>query len=562
MAWEMRAASGEKNNTAEFPSVQSDATITATSPLAGTYSYNMSYSKDANNDIICRVMWNDLPLYKNSCHHFLLSTNTISGSANLTLLSATGFILAIDSTQHLVTNFSTTMTTALTTATKYRIEVRDDETGTGRVYVRLYNSSGTLLEEISAGGLGSPASASISYGMSDKEFGGTDPNVNFKFDDMISWYSPSGEDATPFWPNAQKTHIATVERGTVTHDDYTGVTNNTANQKSDNVDDISPSDGDTTYNQSTTTIGATDKQTHHAIDGPTPGAGEVINGVQSSFILKLLSASSTQGTWNIIVRDNATNYLREITGVASTYNVKAYGLRYRPGGSTAWDTTSRNALEVGSQALTSYISTFEGTKVGLPTGDGATNDGVWTVSSGSGSAYTVVDENISSAEVNDYISSTTVGQRQGFTFPTPTVDAGCILAGVALALDLGGGFTTGLEIKGYYKPTSGVYYYTDTYQAQILSTIDHTFVWQTNPATAAAWTAAEISAAGTEFGVEVTGGSGEARVHAFNIDLLQRSELRETTYWLTTVYGPAVTEVLPPGKIIQVKQAVNRSGTY
>ena len=116
-----------------------------------------------------------------------------------------------------------------------------------------------------------------------------------------------------------------------------------------------------------------------------------------------------------------------------------------------------------------------------------------------------------------------------------------VITGLAIAYSLGGNILPGLKVKPYYKESVGTLHYVTEETSKLFTVIPHTFFWATDPEDGSAWTIAKVGA--REFGIEVTGGSGLARVFHFNVDLITRSQITETTYWITTVYG--VELVLP-----------------
>ena len=559
MAWNGWFIGFENNDKNEGSHNFGGVSINSTSPIKGTYDGDFHYNRDGNNDILCAIQHQYLKDesgngWRSAFGSVLFKMpSSVAGTAEQTIFHASTEDIGTEPKLIFKTGgtvlikgsaTSATFTNTLTGGTTYRFEFQIKAFGTGFFKVRMYDESDptTLIEEeeISIGG---GITNKWTWGMRNKNFTTTNPNAHAFMDNMFLWYSNDND--VPVWPGDQKIHYATVEAGTPTHNDFTG-SPATGNNKYQNVDE-QPHTDDTDFNRSVVTLGGGFKeQSHHAIAGPVLAGGDVINGVSLTGITRR-SGNSRQGTFDLLIRDNSVDYWYDIDTLNATYgnNLRTFGLLKRPGGG-GWTEATRDAIEVGSRAEISGNDsawTPTGHVTSLPTGDsGSEND--WTASSG-GFKFVDVDEDSASPNNQNKITVTNnVGHQQGFTFGTPTLPEGMLVTGLAIAYSLGGNLSPGLKVQPYYKDSMGTKHYGTEETSKILTIFTHEFFWATDPEDSSAWTAAKVGGlGGREFGIEVTGGSGIADVFHFNVDLITRSQITETSHWITTVYGAEI--VLP-----------------
>lgn len=123
-----------------------------------------------------------------------------------------------------------------------------------------------------------------------------------------------------------------------------------------------------------------------------------------------------------------------------------------------------------------------------PTGNGTDADGT--------GAYTDVDE-ATRSDV-DYIVLANVGEKQSITYDAFTETQDAVLAYV-LSATIGCDASGPSQVRAYIV-VGGTRYYSSPVTVS-LSILPYNFVWETNPATAAAWSVAQIEAV-TECGIE------------------------------------------------------------
>ena len=135
-----------------------------------------------------------------------------------------------------------------------------------------------------------------------------------------------------------------------------------------------------------------------------------------------------------------------------------------------------------------------------PNGDG--NYSQWT-STASPTHYTEIDETGDDDANTTYISTAANGNKATFTYPNLSLATGETIKGVGVR-DMVAKVTaaTGGAHKNIARISSTDYYGIEKYHAQSFYRVEQT-CWENSPATASAWTEAEVN--GAEFGIEYVG---------------------------------------------------------
>jgi len=551
-------ANAEINAKIEFDSMGGDVTISATSPLSGTYSFRSEMTKDANNDVLGQMVWNTVA-YDGLIIHTLYKIES-SPSATIIIVSGANLKIQLNTSRNLILNESVTGSQVLAVGTVYRIEGYGDG-DTNHHGLRLYDSGGTLLEELSQSGLYSSGglNTTITFGTIDKETG-TDPNCAVRFDEVAAWSRKANSGVNLFWPGATFVNHDTVD-GAGTYNDYTGVGDVT--NKWDNVNEW---DTDTTYNQGG--LLNVNKQQSHAVKDVTVLSGsQVMKGCMMGGLFKgsVSSTAAIPQTANMLIRESSTDYTTSArVGSSLSYVTRLMPFYTMPSGAVMTE-AALNALEVGSENTGTNTTSWAGSTSGQsnPTGDDGTDDGAWTVSSGSASAYTTVDENIASADTTDYINTATADAKQGFSFSAYTVPSETYIAGMVVGVSWATStFFNDSTAKLFYKDPGGTYNYGDS-MSEILGTATvFTKAWATNPYTATDWVAGDINATDARFGIQKIN-TQDGKAYALQVRPLLISQYRESYYFINRIYGDRPVEI--PNNFrnsLFVKQAINRSNTY
>jgi len=548
-------ANAEINALIEFDSIASDATISATTPISGTYSYLLDYSKDGNNDLLCGMTWNTVA-YDGLIIHTLIKVAS-TPAAIVFLVQGFGLQIELNTSRQLVLNQLVTGSVALALDTVYRIEAVSDG-DTFKYGLRLYNSSGTLLETLTSS---TPnfgvANTTIIFGWTNKDYTSTNPACAVRLDEIAAWARKSNSGVNLFWPGATFVNHDTVDAAG-TYNDYTGVGDVT--NKWDNVNEW---DGDTTYNQGGL-LNTTKQQSHAVKDVTVLSGAQVMKGAMVGGLFKSsISASAiAPQTANMLVRESSVDYTAAAAvGSFLGYGIRLMGFYKMPSGVNMTEATV-NALEVGSENRGTNISTYGASGQVSPTGDDATDD-TWTVSSGSANAFSVVDEDVSSPNNADYISTATAAAKQGFSFPAYTVPSGTYIGGMAVGVTFGTSLILNASTaKLFYKDPGGTYRYEDNISESITSFQLFTFVWSTNPYTGTDWVTGDINAANARFGIEKVN-TVDGKASALQVRPLLISQYRESYYFVNRIYGDVPVEIYRVGhKGVQANQAVNRAATY
>lgn len=561
----------ETHDTTEFNRAGGQASANTTNPKAGSYCLLLNYTNTGSPAVRgCGCEKDKIPSYKNwsfKCDLRLEGTPAATvvifnngATGHGTGESPSGDVLVkIDTNRKIAvtTNAGTTTgSTVLATGTYYRLEARCDKTGDGKVYIRIDG-----VDELNTTCAANAATA-FSVGETNKVVGVADAAVSFRMDDMCLLTVPAAQTDNPPWWNACGTVYGTVDAAG-TNNDFTGVGD--ATNKYLNVDDYATNDGDSTYNKAGT-IAVTKKQ-DHSLATPT------ISGTLQGFTIYGLSheqvtVETDQGTVNILLIDNSVEYTNQQTTNSGVYVPNYIGYKTRPDGSSlaASDIGAMSAgytvyLGTHSSAFSTLKSANSGgssqTVARLPTGDSGT-DNAWTVNSGSSAHYTYVDEEIGvTPDGSNYLKSTTVGQKQGFTFGAFTPAAGQVVSGITLrTFDAAAesGTVRGGTYRGYVL-IGGVYYYTTAFTTFIG---DHQYTWSVKPSDSSNW--ANTDVAGNEWGVEVVSidGSKYNCIDSFNIIVDCRSVTYYTSIWVVSADGSGFTEVARAGGHLLASTGVGR----
>jgi hypothetical protein len=130
-----------------------------------------------------------------------------------------------------------------------------------------------------------------------------------------------------------------------------------------------------------------------------------------------------------------------------------------------------------------------------PTGNGTDN------TDGTGSVLSIDDQGTANHDA-DFVSLASSGNRRSFTCAARSV-GGRTPKGVGAALRLRCGASGPTQVKPYLLIGGTRYYHPSSPVTLTTSFQSKMFIWETNPATSAAWTAAAVESAALEFGIEV-----------------------------------------------------------
>lgn len=133
----------------------------------------------------------------------------------------------------------------------------------------------------------------------------------------------------------------------------------------------------------------------------------------------------------------------------------------------------------------------------LPASDGASSQ--WTPSTGT-DHYAVVDDPANSLNTSDYLSSSTVGQKEYFSMASLAYIQGGVNAVTALVMaanDSVGSRT----VKTKFRSSGGSEADGDTLTVSGTNNFEQLAVWDENPVTAGAWASTEVD--GGQFGFEL-----------------------------------------------------------
>lgn len=169
------------------------------------------------------------------------------------------------------------------------------------------------------------------------------------------------------------------------------------------------------------------------------------------------------------IASTATDNIKSFRG-ADTENTTTYGTYFT-------EFIFADELLIGASLETQW-----------PTGNGTDADGTGT--------YADVDEATRSDA--DYIVLANVGEKRSVTYGAFTETQDAVLAYI-LSATLGCDASGPSQVRAYIV-VGGTRYYSSPVTVS-LSILPYNFVWETNPATAAAWSAAQIEAV-TECGIE------------------------------------------------------------
>lgn len=549
-------------------------------PKTGARNFNLDYN--LTDDVInAQLAWNNLPAYYNWAYqgHFYLNGTPL---IDITLLiDQTGdedggtfdFDVKLEVTTartlKLTSDGSATGSTVLNTGQYYQIEIRADKTCDGKIYLRIDE-----VDEVNVTAL-NPTSTRNSFGTGEqnKQDAISSKGVTVDCDDLVFWFSTSsGVNELAPWLNTQSCDLRGVD-GNGTHADFTGSDGNKVNNFQQ-VDDNSPHNGNTDYNDGGAIYNITEKDSYAVQD-------KVIADAISGFTTYLVSRSAYDtdsefdpgGTYTIIVRDNGVDVETAFPQtVATGFASQAIGYAERPNGGGAVTDPIIDALEIGltaqSSAHTALASYYAGPNTGSPnnaslepTGVSGSENGQFadnTTLGGPYSAHLIIDNDISDDPGQDHdgdgtidnIFSSTVGHIQGFTVPADTVEER-VITGVTIRIGTHN-FSPGTNgsIKLYYKASGGTFYKSGDISVAGAGYREHTF--STNPDTGNGWTMGDIT--GGEWGIEITAVTGgkNIQIGSFNVCVNYRSQIRITSAFIVTAHGDAITEF-----ICGVKKKVN-----
>lgn len=183
-----------------------------------------------------------------------------------------------------------------------------------------------------------------------------------------------------------------------------------------------------------------------------------------------------------IYKDNVLQTSGSIASAACD-NIKQFAWR-------STDSDSNNYWSYFSEFVVDTTSTLGCVcETEQPTATGSDTDGV--------GAYTNVNE--TQRDDTGLITLDSAGQRRSFTAAART-QAAAVVTGVVASAVLACS-SSGPQKAKFYLKISGTRYYSPDITLT-LSMLPYNYIWVTNPATGAAWTAAEAQAASLEWGVE------------------------------------------------------------
>lgn len=573
------ASGAETTDKVEFQASGPNTFNQSLNPKQGSRNFNLDYN--LTDDVInCQLAWNNLPAYFNWSYqgHFHLNGTPL---VDLTLLidesgDEDGATFTFDvklelttaRTLRLTSDGSATGSTVLNVSQYYQIEIRADKTCDGRIYLRIDE-----VDEVDVVAL-NPLSTRDSFGTGEqnKQDAIDSKSVTIDCDDLVFWSSTSsGLDELPPWLNTQTCDYRNVD-GNGQHNDFVGQDSNSVDNYL-NVDEHTPHDADTTFNDSDAVFDVLEKDSY-AVQNRV--ISDTIPGFTTYLIVRSAYDTDNEfdpgGEYAIIVRDDGvdieTNFPQTLP---KTFGTQAIGYGERPNGGTPVTDPIIDALEIGLTAKsiphTDLASYYAGPNSGSPDNASLEPDGVGgedgdfedtTTIGGPYAANLIIDNDISDDFSIDHdgdgstdaLFSSTVGHQQSFTVPADTVEER-VITGVTMRI-----FTfnfspgTGGTIKLYYKNSGGTFFKTATFAVAGAAHYKKTF--STNPDTGNGWAMGEITSG--QWGLEIiTVDSGKnIQFGAYNVCVNYRSQIRITSAFIVTAHGDALTEF-----ICGVKKKVN-----
>ncbi len=427
----------------------------------------------------------------------------------------------------------------LTSGTWYTIEFIEDQdwrgAGLGSTLVRVDGGTAYQLDSF-----GTPTV--ITFGYDGSKSAG--PNVSIYINHLSVILGNSTTNLAPWLNNAKNEQNDRVPIAIGNSNDLTGVSE--ATNKYLNVDE-SPSNT-TDYNKGGV-IGSAKAQgfTFTSVTyGTTPRMFTVFN------LLRALTSATPGATTYIagdiksLIRDNSVDYTEQTTALTAAYLSVFFGSYGRPADQSALSSAILNSMEGG--VYTNYVDSNPGGSWTIfPTADGATYDGVWTLTGGTaGSAYTTIDEQ--SQNDGDYISSVAANSKQGlvYTFAPADGDPGDVIFKLQMFIR-GQSKAAETNVVSIGVRIGGVDYLSDntaTWTATGFSLNILNLVWSgspNNPATGNRWTYTELNSVEFYLSHTTHGGTGVDVSWAF-MSVTWKSPTYQSAVFMVVNEGDAPTD--------------------
>lgn len=557
----------ERGNILEaMGSVQSGITRNTSSPVTGTADMTIPYPSGASQTwtLATSLLGMSAPsgtFRKSSTAFPFKFTANPANHAALGVINSLSFY--ISSARKIRYNGVDSSDTALTANTVYWLNMICDKDwnalGSGAILFRVYNTSGTLLQSLTAN-VANPSPTFSQFGeVQLKAQNG--PATTMHIGSGVVLYDTSPSVKAPWWglPAFEAIRVA---QSVGTENDAIGVSE--ATNKHLNVDE-DPGSG-TDYNHMGE-IGVTDKQT--LLYG-TDTYSDTILAYSVQQKRKLSAGQTISGDIrNLLVHDSVEYELNE--SPSSVVAVTVRGGDKMPDGDTITE-SNLDALRAGFRTnLTDQTYNSGQDNVSLPVSDGATYD-EFTPSTGT-DKFAVVDETSGAPNDSDYLTSGTSGQRQGFGMnwnPTPA-DIGDTIWRIRVRVRARNFSTGSGSFIRVFAIIDSVYYETSSILAggSISSWSDMSFEIafngsNVNPETGLRFTPSDITSA--EWGIHhVTKGTGDLQVSQMSLGSYGPGRVIQEATWLNVITGDPFTEngnVSKLGEAVSVNQSVKRGAFF